>query len=270
MANRVREHAWEATPLGPVEAWPQSLKTVVDLLMSSGFAMVALWGRDLIQIYNDAYRDLIGAKHPGALGQSVRACWPEFWPLTSPIFERVWAGETCMFRDAHQAIERGGKPEDRWFTNSYSPLRDDKGAVGGVLVTLLETTDHVRAEAALRESESRLRLALDIAELGTWDWNLADDSSHLDARAAEILGLPAGRVASVTAAQAARVHPDDMASSRGCAPSWTRPDAPSGSSAATATSRPNAKRNSNANVFSPTPPPRAPTPSRRIAPRTSS
>ncbi len=217
MANRVRENTWEATPLGPVETWPQSLKTVVDLLMSSGFAMVALWGRDLIQIYNDAYRDLIGAKHPGALGQAARACWPEFWPLTSPIFDRVWAGETCMFRDAHQSIVRGGKPEDRWFTNSYSPLRDEKGAVAGVLVTLLETTDHVRSEAALRESESSLRLALDVAELGTWDWNLADDTVYLDTRAAEILGLPAGRTANATATQAACMHPDDLGHSRAAA-----------------------------------------------------
>ena len=70
MARRVREHAWHETQLGPTESWPASLRSIVDMVLSSGFAMVALWGRDLISIYNDAYADLIGPKHPDALGRA--------------------------------------------------------------------------------------------------------------------------------------------------------------------------------------------------------
>jgi len=210
MARRVREHAWEETPLGPAEAWPQSLKAIVDMLLPSGFAMVALWGPDLIQIYNDAYADLIGPKHPEALGRATRETWSDFWPMTAPIIERVLAGETRTFVDAHQVIMQAGKPEDRWFTNSYSPLRDEKGSIAGVLVTLLETTERMRSVDALRESESRLRLALEVAELGTWAWNLETGTGDMDKRAAEIVGLPPGVVTNAAESQRACTHPDDL------------------------------------------------------------
>ena len=211
---RVREYAWASTPLGPIEAWPPCLRTVVDMLLSNGFAMAALWGRDLVQIYNDAYRDMIAEKHPATLGQPTREAWSKHWAFTSPVFEKVWAGESMTFVDVPYPVTRNSKTENGWFTNCYSPLRDETGAVGGVLVTLLETTERRRTEAALRDSESRLRLALDIAELGTWDWNLADDTAVLDPRAAEILGLSPGRVENASEAQIACVHPDDLAPGR--------------------------------------------------------
>jgi signal transduction histidine kinase/ActR/RegA family two-component response regulator len=158
MARRVREHAWEATPLGPTETWPQSLKTIVDALLSSGFPMLAIWGRDLVQIYNDPYREIIEAMRPAALGQPIRQTWPEYWAEVAPIFERVWAGETVRRVDARYPVARGGRaPEDAWFELGYSPLRDETGAVAGTLVTALETTARVRAAAALGESEARLR-----------------------------------------------------------------------------------------------------------------
>ena len=194
MAGRVREHAWETTPLGPAEAWPQSLKAIVDMLLSSGFAMVAMWGRDLIQIYNDAYAGLIGPKHPDALGRAARESWAEFWDLSGPVIQQVLDGETRTFVDVPQAIAKNEVRENRWFTNCYSPLRDEKGVIAGVLVTLLETTERVRSEAALRENESRLRLALEVAELGAWTWNLETGTGDLDPRAAQIVGLPPGPV----------------------------------------------------------------------------
>src|SRR4051794_761405 len=149
MAGRVREHDWASTPLGPVERWPQCLKTVVDMALSNGFAMTVLWGRDLIQIYNDAHRDLIADRHPGTFGRPSQEAWPEFWTQTTPVFQRVWAGETLTFFDVPQTVTRRGTAENAWFTNSYSPLRDETGAVAGVLVTLLETTERMRAQTAL-------------------------------------------------------------------------------------------------------------------------
>ena len=210
MAGRVREHDWAATPLGPIEGWPQCLKTFVDMLLSNGFAMAVLWGRDLIQIYNDAHRDLIADIHP-ALGRPTREAWAEYWTQTAPVIDRVWAGETLTFFDVPQAVTRRGATEEAWFTTSYSPLRDETGAVAGVLVTLLETTEQMRTQIALRDSESRLRLALEVAELGAWSWDPRDGRGHLDDRAAQIVGLPRGGAVDVAAAQRQSVHPDDLA-----------------------------------------------------------
>ncbi|ACL55988.1 two component transcriptional regulator, LuxR family [Methylobacterium nodulans ORS 2060] len=157
MAERLRAHDWAATPLGPIGRWPQSLKSTVDLLLPSGFPMIALWGPLLIQIYNDGYRDLMGLKHPAGLGQPTRDCWPEVWHINKPIYDRVWAGETLTYENRLYPLTRSGRLEDVWFTLSYSPLRDETGTIAGILVILIETTARKRAEDALRESEERFR-----------------------------------------------------------------------------------------------------------------
>lgn len=155
MGGRIRAFDWSETALGAILAWPQSLKTTLDLILPSGFPMIALLGADLVQIYNDAYRDVMGDKHPGGLGQPTRACWPEVWHINAPIYDRVWAGETLTFRDGLYPLVRHGAPEHVWFDLTYSPLRDEAGAIVGVLVTLMETTGRVRAEAALRRALAR-------------------------------------------------------------------------------------------------------------------
>lgn len=164
MARRIREHEWSATALGPIESWPQSLKTAVDLIVPAGFPMIVLWGSGFVQIYNDGYRELMGNKHPAGLGQPTRESWPEVWDINAPICERVRNGETLTFADALYTITRSGKLEDAWFSLSYSPLHDESDAIAGVLVTVFETTDRVResaardaADLACRESENRFR-----------------------------------------------------------------------------------------------------------------
>jgi PAS domain S-box-containing protein len=211
MADLVREHAWEATSLGPIAGWPACLRTIVDAVLSSGFPTVVLWGDDLVQIYNHAYASLIGQKHPEALGQPAAEFWAELWPVTAPIVARVRAGETATFIDQAETLVIEGRPEQRWLTKCFSPLRAESGAVAGLMVTLVDATERMRTVAALRESESRLRAALDLAELGTWTWNLKDDSGDIDARAAQIVGRPAGATARAAEAQRAAVHPDDLA-----------------------------------------------------------
>jgi PAS domain S-box-containing protein len=165
MAARCRAVEWAATPLGSVEGWPAALRTAAAVVVAAGFPTVLLWGPDLVQIYNDGYRAIMGAKHPTGLGQPTRECWPEVWHLNAPVYERVRAGETVRFEDALYPITRGQGPhpgalEDAWFTLAYSPVRDDAGAVGGVLVTAVETTAHVVGRAAMAERqrlEARLR-----------------------------------------------------------------------------------------------------------------
>jgi PAS domain S-box-containing protein len=164
MAQRVRTHDWAATSLGPVEQWPVTLRMTVKLVLAHPFANVVLWGPELVQIYNDGYRELMGLKPPAGLGQPTRECWPEVWYINAPIYERVWNGESFFFKGAHYPIMRAGALEDAWFTLSYSPVRDDAGAVAGVLVTVIEATHRVRTEQALRDSKAQVRHTAELLE----------------------------------------------------------------------------------------------------------
>lgn len=165
--------------LGVCERWPQTLRSTVDLVLSCHFPMIALWGPDLIQIYNDGYLALMGNKHPGGLGQRTRDCWPEVWHINQPLYERVWKGETLTFEDQLYPITRRGFLEDAYFTLCYSPLRDHTQSIAGVVVTVFETTarmsaavERSRTEEALRRSEERLRAAQTAGQLTSWDWDL--------------------------------------------------------------------------------------------------
>ena len=169
MARRIREHDWRATPLGPIEGWPRSLKSVVNLLLRSGFPMVALWGPELTQLYNDGYRDIMGLKHPAGLGQATRACWPEVWHINAPIYARVLQGETLKFDDALYPITRHGTLEEAWFTLAYSPLSGDDESIAGVLVTVIETTEKQRTQLALRRSEERFRALVEPFAQAVWE-----------------------------------------------------------------------------------------------------
>ncbi|MFC7737204.1 hypothetical protein ACFQX4_15430 [Roseomonas sp. GCM10028921] len=157
MASRVRVHDWAATPLGPAEAWPESWKAVVDLLLAIGFPTVALWGPNLIQIYNDGYRELIGDRHPADLGRPGRECRTEAWHIDDPICERVRAGGTVTLEDVFHPLTRSGSLQDAWFTLPCSPLRDEAGSLAGILVTMVETTARHRAEQQRSEAEGELR-----------------------------------------------------------------------------------------------------------------
>lgn len=153
----VRAHDWSSTPLGPMVSWPQGLRTVADLVLACPLAMVVLWGPDLVQIYNDAYAAIAGEKHPRALGQPTRECWPEVWPIQSPIYEAVFRNEARSYASQRLTIDRGGVAVHRWFDLNYSPLRDDAGAVGGLLVTVVETTDEMLGERRLAAQIARQR-----------------------------------------------------------------------------------------------------------------
>lgn len=164
MAALIRAHDWGTTPLGPISGWPQSLKTTVQLILDSPFPNIALWGPELIQIYNAGYRTLMGAKHPMGLGQPTQECWPEVWSINAPIYERVWQGESVSYEDALYPLARSGTPEDVRLTLAYSPIRDELGAVAGVLVTVFDTTDRFLATSALRELEEQQSFLLTFSD----------------------------------------------------------------------------------------------------------
>lgn len=161
----VNAHDWAATPLGPREHWTASLKAAVELILPNSFPMIVLWGRELIQIYNDAYREIMADKHPAGLGQPTRECWPEVWHINAPIYERVWRGETLTFQDSlYPLARRHGQVEDVWLDLCYSPLRDDTGEVGGILVTLVEVTARHLLERERKQGERVSRRLAAIVE----------------------------------------------------------------------------------------------------------
>jgi PAS domain S-box-containing protein len=147
---------WTATPLGRPESWPQSLKTAVDILLSSRFPMWMAWGPQLTFFCNAAYRrDTLGRKYPWALGRPAREVWEEIWGDIGPRIDTVLATAKATWDEALLLfLERSGYPEETYHTFSYSPLRDDAGAVVGMLCVVSEDTERVIGErrmATLRD-----------------------------------------------------------------------------------------------------------------------
>jgi len=153
----MREKDWSSSPLGPPDSWPQSLRTVVGLLLQSRFPMFVAWGRDLGFLYNDPYAEILGAKHPAALGSRFHDIWSEIWSDISPLIDAAMAGQATYREDLPLVMNRKGYDEHTWFTFSYSPVRDESGRVAGMFCAVSETTQKVLAERGLRENEQRLR-----------------------------------------------------------------------------------------------------------------
>jgi signal transduction histidine kinase/ActR/RegA family two-component response regulator len=153
----MRSHDWSTSPLGSPDRWPPSLRTIVDLLLQSQFPMFVAWGKDLGFLYNDSYAEILGAKHPAALGRRFYDIWSEIWPDISPLIDAAMSGEATYREDLPLLMNRKGFEEQTWFTFSYSPVRDETGTVAGMFCAVSETTSKVMAERKLRESEGRLR-----------------------------------------------------------------------------------------------------------------
>jgi PAS domain S-box-containing protein len=148
MAARVGALDWSRTPLGPMDGWPQSLRTAVGICLNSRFPMFVWWGPDLINIYNDAYVPVLGGRHPDALGRAAQSIWAEIWPVVGPQADAVMRrGESTWNEHVLLVMERNGYTEDTYFTWSYSPIPDESGGIGGLFCACTEETHRVHAEA---------------------------------------------------------------------------------------------------------------------------
>ena len=156
LGQLVRELDWNKTPLGAIEEWPQSLKTVVRTLLNSRFAMWMSWGPELTFLYNDDYaRMTLGKKHPWALGKPSREVWKEIWDDIGPRIHRVLeTGEATWDEALLLFLERSGYREETYHTFSYSPLSGDDGTVAGHLCVVTEETDRVIGERRLKTLRS--------------------------------------------------------------------------------------------------------------------
>ncbi|RRB04204.1 ATP-binding response regulator [Larkinella rosea] len=141
MGQLIRTMDWAQTPLGPVHTWPQSLRTSVGLCLSSTFPILIAWGPETIQIYNDSYRPICGAKHPESMGQNFRICWETALPVVGDAFTRGQQGEGTYIQDQRMFLDRYGYLEEAFMTFSFAPIRDETGEVGGIFHPITETTD---------------------------------------------------------------------------------------------------------------------------------
>ncbi len=142
---------WGQTPLGPLANWPQSLKTSVSICLASRFPIVLYWGPEYVVLYNNAYSQILGSKHPWAMGQTCRVCWAEIWDTIGPMLDGVLAtGEATWSDDLLLMLRRFGYPEECYFSFSFSPVRAESGTPGGVFTAVIETTEKVIGERRLR------------------------------------------------------------------------------------------------------------------------
>jgi PAS domain-containing protein len=158
MRPGIRTFDWASTSIGPAELWPASLHTVLDLALDTEFAMMIMWGPDLVQLYNDGYIPILGDKHPRSIGQRAQDCWFDIWDRVGPLLRGVYErGEPVYFENLQLPMTRNGGIEQAYFTFSYSPIRVGK-TIGGLICVVDETTTHVLREREVRAGEERFRM----------------------------------------------------------------------------------------------------------------
>jgi len=157
MAGRIAAFDWSATPLGPMEAWPPSLRTTLALMLDSRFAMNLAWGGDLVFFYNDAYAPFLGAKEADALGRPMPDVWSDIWSDIQPLARSAMSGAATWQEDMPLTMLRNGYPEETFWTFSFTPVRGDDGEVAGFLNITTDVT---------RKVQNERRLRADVAQLG--------------------------------------------------------------------------------------------------------
>ncbi|WP_445634098.1 histidine kinase [Nostoc sp. DSM 114161] len=146
MGALMRRKDWSSTPLGPVENWPPTLRSLVSTILVSRFPQTILWGDDYLQLYNDGFIPIYGANHPKALAQPIRETWAEIWDdQMNPMFSGIRdTGEAFYAEDLLFQLLRSGYLEEAYFTFSNSPIRDETGTFRGLISTATnETTEQV-------------------------------------------------------------------------------------------------------------------------------
>lgn len=168
MGKLIRSMDWSKTALGPVESWPQSLRTSVSLCLSSTFPILIAWGPETIQIYNDSYRPICGEMHPRSMGMNFRICWESALEVVGDKFTRGQQGEGTYITDQRMFLERYGYLEEAWMTFSFAPIRDESGGVGGIFHPITETTEKMlagRRTQVLRDLGAVISKAKSVTEI---------------------------------------------------------------------------------------------------------
>jgi signal transduction histidine kinase len=180
MGAAMRALDWARTPLGPLASWPQSLKTLVGVMLACRQPMFLAWGADKTWLYNDAFVPILGDKHPHALGHPALHIWPEARASLEPLFERVFAGEGVCLPDSN-LLDPPGRLREAHFDFSYTPARDELGAIAGLFGSCMETTGHILAERTAERDrvQDALRQSQKMEAVGRLTGGLAHDFNNL-------------------------------------------------------------------------------------------
>ena len=146
MAKVIKAKDWSQTPLGPIESWPQSLRTTLSLVQASNSPIALVWGPGHVQIYNDGYWPICGDKHPPSMGQDFRECWASAFPVISEAYATAWSGKSAYLEKIRMFLDRYGFLEETWFTFSFSPITDESGGVGGLFHPVTEMSSQMLSE----------------------------------------------------------------------------------------------------------------------------
>ena len=148
----IRARDWSRTTLGPVERWPQSLRSAVEIMLGSPAPVAVMWGPEHVHLYNDAYVAIAGERHPALFGRPALEGWADARDFLGPIFAGILAGGPPVVVDRTIPLRRadGGGTGERAFRATFSPIPDGSGAVGGIFHPLQETTAEARTAEAHR------------------------------------------------------------------------------------------------------------------------
>jgi PAS domain S-box-containing protein len=208
--NLLRGLDWESAPLGEPDTWPQTLTTLVQVMLNSGQPMFVAWGPERVLLYNDGYIDMLGARHPAAFARPFFETWPEVRETVGGLMDRVFAGEPIHMDDLTLTLHRNGYPEETHFSFSYTPVPGDGGEIVGLFCACTETTGRITSERrqvaeAKRERDRLFEMSRDLFAVATFDGYLTSInpawSRQLDRPNEELLAKPFSDI----------IHPDDLA-----------------------------------------------------------
>ena len=167
LGQRIREYDWPATPLGPIHTWPQSLRTCIRIMLSSRQPIWMGWGKELIKLYNDPYRAIVGGKHPNALGQPASVVWKDIWREIGPMLQTVMEKDEGTYSESQLLImQRNGYPEETYYTFSYTPIPGDNGGTAGMICFNVDDTERILGE---RQLQTLTQLGKSLTDCSSYD-----------------------------------------------------------------------------------------------------
>ena len=167
LGQRIRDYDWPATPLGPIHTWPQSLRTCIRIMLSSRQPIWMGWGKELIKLYNDPYKAVVGGKHPNALGQPAAVVWKDIWREVGPMLQTVMEKDEGTYAESQLLImERNGYPEETYYTFSYTPIPGDNGGTAGMICFNVDDTERILGE---RQLQTLTKLGKSLTDCGSYD-----------------------------------------------------------------------------------------------------
>lgn len=191
VATEIKNFDWGKTSLGTFDNWPEELKLYLNLIFNSAVPMQILWGPDYIHFYNEHYLQVLKSTGKSSLiGLSIKEAFPEVWMDIHLLLNSCMAGKAVFEKDFPFTFHNGDEQIKTYFDFSYNPIICKDNSVGGIFVTVSETTKSVLASREINELNERFALAISAADLGYFEYDIPEKKIFLSARTREIFSLP--------------------------------------------------------------------------------